>query len=232
MDDLATILSLLGLTAFAVAVFSFFKPLPKLRLATRKASGVLAALSVGSCVAGGALLPTPPVAPEESTQVEALAPIEASTAQVEQEANAMWAQVVAISRSCDATAKAAAGSLDELSAGKISVYAAYDAVTQAERACKRAAREMALIELPPSTTGKTKAGFRGTVAVCTRAYEDKAAAFTQALTVLNGDSSPASVQKFKDAVSASLAGNLYCAGAFIDAAKVAGVPTENLKLEG
>lgn len=60
MGDLATLLSLLGVAAFGVAVFTFFKPLPKLRLATRKASGVLAALSVGSCVAGGALMPAPP----------------------------------------------------------------------------------------------------------------------------------------------------------------------------
>lgn len=49
----------MGFAAFAVALFSFFKPLPKLRLASRKASGVLAALSVGSCIAGGAVMPTP-----------------------------------------------------------------------------------------------------------------------------------------------------------------------------
>lgn len=74
MDDLATILILLGLAAFAIAVFSFFKPLPKLKLATRKASAVLCALSVASCVAGGAILPTPPAVPATAPELAEVKP--------------------------------------------------------------------------------------------------------------------------------------------------------------
>lgn len=75
MEDLGGVLILLGFTAFAIALFSFFKPLPKLRLASRKASGVLAALSVGSCIAGGAVMPTPPSSPQGATQAVAAAPV-------------------------------------------------------------------------------------------------------------------------------------------------------------
>lgn len=64
MEDLGGGLILLGFAAFAIALFSFFKPLPKLKLASRKASAVLGALSVASCVAGGAIMPAAPAAPE------------------------------------------------------------------------------------------------------------------------------------------------------------------------
>ena len=232
MDDLGGILILLGFTAFAIALFSFFKPLPKLKLATKRGSAVLVALSAASCIAGGALMPKPDVPVENVAKAPASQAAAPQDAQIEREANALWAQVVAISRDCDALATGASSAIDELLAGSINVYGAYDAATQAERACKAAARDLGVLDPPPSSTGAVRGEFRGVVAVCAATYKSKAAAFTHMLTILNGDSSPASVQKFKDEHSRSQAGTLYCPATFIDAAKAAGIPAEKLKLEG
>jgi len=54
---MSTIFILIGVMLFLLAVISFFRPLPKLKLATKKAAGVALLLSLGSCIVGGALAP-------------------------------------------------------------------------------------------------------------------------------------------------------------------------------
>lgn len=83
MDDIATLLTLLGLVAFGFAAFSFFKPLPKLKLATRQASALLAAGSVASCIVGGALMPAPPPAPAKPAAPPPKKSIKAATEIIE-----------------------------------------------------------------------------------------------------------------------------------------------------
>ena len=75
METLGGLFALFGFGLFATAAFAMFKPLPKLRMGSRKAAAVGMALSVGSCVMGGALMPptTAEDAPEQAA-VEAAAP--------------------------------------------------------------------------------------------------------------------------------------------------------------
>lgn len=54
---MSVILVLIGVVLFILAVIAFFKPLPKLKLGSKKAAGVAMLLSLGSCVVGGALAP-------------------------------------------------------------------------------------------------------------------------------------------------------------------------------
>lgn len=55
MDALGGLLILIGFAVFGVSFWSFFKPLPTLRLASRRASAIGLALSVASCMLGSSL---------------------------------------------------------------------------------------------------------------------------------------------------------------------------------
>lgn len=63
MAALGGLLILFGFALFVAALVAMFKPLPRLRMATRKAAAIGMALSVGSCIVGGAISPADPDAP-------------------------------------------------------------------------------------------------------------------------------------------------------------------------
>lgn len=79
MAAIGGILVLAGLALFVLALIAMFKPLPKLRMGTRKAAAIGMALSVGSCIVGGAITPTDdadPAAPVQVAEAEADTPAE------------------------------------------------------------------------------------------------------------------------------------------------------------
>lgn len=68
---------LFGVALFVASLVAVFKPLPKLRMATRNAAGVGLALSVGSCFVGSAISPSSETAP--TTKAEAFAEVSPET---------------------------------------------------------------------------------------------------------------------------------------------------------
>ncbi|MDP2214995.1 DUF4352 domain-containing protein [Phenylobacterium sp.] len=79
MAAIGGILVLAGFVLFVLALVAMFKPLPKLRMGTRKAAAIGMALSVGSCIVGGAITPTDgadPSAPVQVAEAEADTPAE------------------------------------------------------------------------------------------------------------------------------------------------------------
>ncbi len=68
------LLILAGFVLFILAAVAMFKPLPKLRMGTRKAAAIGLALSVGSCVVGGSLQPSDGTDTTEAVEVAEAAP--------------------------------------------------------------------------------------------------------------------------------------------------------------
>lgn len=60
---MSTALILIGFVLFVLAIVGFFKPIPALKIGSKKAAMVVLLLSVGSCVVGGALAPQDEVLP-------------------------------------------------------------------------------------------------------------------------------------------------------------------------
>jgi len=58
-DDFGVILILIGMAVFVAALVAMIRPLSRLWMPTRKAATVGLALSLGSCLLGGSLMPPP-----------------------------------------------------------------------------------------------------------------------------------------------------------------------------
>lgn len=99
MAIIGGLLILVGFALFVAALVAMFKPLPKLRMATRKAAAVGMALSVASCLVGSGISPrteTEPVATAEvDGEVEPAEPVtgyEMSGEQLLERMNSVWAE--------------------------------------------------------------------------------------------------------------------------------------------
>lgn len=99
MAIIGGLLILLGFALFVAALVAMFKPLPKLRMATRKAAAIGMALSVASCLVGSGISPTadtelatPAEVDEEVEPAEPMIGYEMSGEQLLARMNSLWSE--------------------------------------------------------------------------------------------------------------------------------------------
>lgn len=225
---------------FILGLVALIKPLPKLKLGSRKRAGLALLGSVVAMGVGGALLPDPATTPakpadkpaEKASKPEAkpAAPVVDAEA-VKSQTLALWKQVVAATEVCDKANGTAGEVVGRISSGRASVYDGYNSAKQAEQVCRDATMTLGDLEPPAAVKGDTRQKFSKALENCQLAYVGKQMAMEKMAKILDGNMRPSAVAEFQETAQAAQSGALVCAAGFMTAADAAGVKIEDLKLD-
>lgn len=222
------LLFLIGLAIAGAAIFAFFKPLPKLRMATRQSAAIGLVLGLASCVTGLSL--PEGTKPASQATPSAKSPIPADDkAELQAEADQLWTKVKTEIARCDALVGKAGSAMTGTGDGSASIYDAYEATTVAERACADANVEMASFDPPEHAKGEVKSAFKEAIETCSFMASSRQIAMKSSGEVLNGDSSPKRVTEAREDMASARAFSTKCILDLMSAAEKGGIVLSEFK---
>ncbi len=211
METLGGILVLASLAAFVLGVVNVIRPQGWMRVRKRLVGLFIVLGSLGSCVAGAAMLPPPDVEatqaapkaeeaaskpPRNITDRPEKAPPALKTSGLTQaEFDGMWAGVKRQMERCDAPVRRAGEVV-----GTGNAYAAFRPVKAASDACREAWLGIDRIEIPRSAKGDVKKALRDARERCSTAAVVKKEAMDRMAKVLDGDDKPSSMAALQDSL--------------------------------
>jgi hypothetical protein len=225
-----------GLVLFVVALAAVFRPLPKLKMSTRKAAAAGLALSVASCVGGAVLMPNgqeianAEVAknvqnpPTESGKAEPMQP----NAALQGAIVAQWRAVVEAVQPCDRANDRVVDAIQRVSAGSGSLYDAYARADEGVETCRSAHATLRDLDVPAAAEGQLKHDLSGALQTCGDAYFVRQMALESAKSIFDGDMRPSVVNEFKTQAETAKNGVLACAASYMSAAVGGGVDLEKM----
>jgi hypothetical protein len=178
------------------------KPLSGLWMATRQSASIMLVLTLASCGATD------------------------DKAALKDETGKLWAAVLDGIAECDSAATTAAGAMG---GGSTDIYEAYRLATRAESACRAAVPVLAALKPPEHAKGDVRKAFKDALNACTQAATAKQLTMSAAAEVVNGDSSPKTVNRAAQQTNDALASSFRCGALFIAATDKAGLELPELK---
>lgn len=221
-----------GIALFSAALVALIWPLPKLRMGSRKAAAIGLALAVGSCVAGAALVPTPPrmagnrneapTTASKRTESSSSAKEQREKEAQEQRVLAGWNELLATVAPCDEANTRLAEYVETIE-GSGSMYQAYDLARHAAQTCTSTWMGLNDLDAPQLPSDALEQGFEDALQTCQTAYFLRKKSLETAQAIFDGDFRPSALARFKEQASSAQGGILSCVAGYMSAAGKAGV---------
>lgn len=249
---------LFGIFLFILSIVTLVKPLPELKLGTRKRALLAMAGSVVLLIIGGSIIPKP--TPEEIAAREA----QAAEKKAEREAEASEREAERVRKSAadkkarddEAAAEAArlkpamteaatqlwnrinstVSQCDGVSE-RVSVeagrrnpnpYTLYPLLQSAKSICSSEGFEVRRLTVPDAIPARFREGFEEAIETCSNAYLAKSTAFDSMAKVLDGNMRPSAVSAAQQNAQRAQAGVMLCGIRFMAASNEAGLDLEEV----
>lgn len=257
-DFFGGLIILSGVFLFVISIVTLIKPLPEIKIGSRKRAGLVMAGSFVLFMIGGSIVPPP------SPEVVAAREAEAARTKADREAKSAERKAVqdrksaAEKKAADEAAAAEAARLkpamtaaatdlwtrinstvescDDVSktvadaAGRrnISPYTLYPLVESARSICSAESLEVGRLEVPEAIPSRYRGAFEEAIETCSGAYAAKASAFRSMAGVLDGNTRPSAVAAAQQNAERAQAGVMLCGLGFMKAANEAGLDLEEV----
>ncbi len=226
MEAFVGLLALASIVAVVTGAVRYF--LPRLRGQRRQSRNIVLA-GIGCFILAAVIVPKP--TPEQLAEraaadaraadaAKAVAD-KASKAKLQDEAAALWSNIVTEAKPCDN-----AGDRVASAARSGDVYRLYAVAKESQAACGSAVAATFQLKAPASAVGESKVAFENAIIKCGEAHSIKQIAFGKVADVADGNMRPSAVTEAREKLEVASGGGLYCAAAMMQAASKAGVDSK------
>ncbi|MES2339577.1 MAG: hypothetical protein V4537_15910 [Pseudomonadota bacterium] len=236
MEAFVGLLALASIVAVVTGAVRYF--LPRLRGQRRQSRNIVLA-GIGCFILAAVIVPKPtPEQLAERAAADAKAKAadaadaraadaakavadKASKAKLQDEAAALWSNIVTEAKPCDN-----AGDRVASAARSGDVYRLYAVAKESQAACGSAVAATFQLKAPASAVGESKVAFENAIIKCGEAHSIKQIAFGKVADVADGNMRPSAVTEAREKLEVASGGGLYCAAAMMQAASKAGVDSK------
>ncbi|WP_121120072.1 hypothetical protein [Croceibacterium ferulae] len=238
-DFLAFCTLLACLAVFVLSFVALFRPLPKLRLGTRKRA--FAGFGVALVLFVATALIMPPPAEQETAAVgdgaEAQdAQADSTTASTSGELTPAQDEIVSFARLtvmqtivCGGSADLTQESIDKIRSGRARPIDAYQEAKRAISDCGNAVTELQRNDLADRLPAADRSLGQQALASCGQAASERKAAMEMVQTILDGDDRPSNASEYLDYKTAAANAEASCRLYLLGLAERAGVPDSDVE---